>query len=244
MALVLPEAFTELEASQLAAAGAPLSHRFYVVIHVVVLLQPVSLALMFPQHLGFAPDLLRDVDDKVRTDFTAFPIQPFIGVTEIQVRNVLHRDGVAARGIIRYRRAEAGVANQHAGCLVIAVVIHGGCGDNDVGLHAAEEFGDAAPGWVIVIDGQVAELGTNVFRADELSGSFAFAASNAGDVFGTVLGAAAVARSHGADGHTMSAADQVHERACGEDLDIVRMRMNRKNVHWLKRIEYRAGKSE
>ena len=99
-----------------------------------------------------------------------------------------------------------------------------------MGADGADEFDDAAAGGVVVEDGQIAEFGALVFGADHGGAGGGFFAAHGGDFFGAVFGGAAVARGHGDDGDAVAFFSEESERAAGEDLHVVGVGVNGKDV--------------
>jgi hypothetical protein len=114
---------------------------------------------------------------------------------------------------------------------MVAVVVFRRSREHDVRPDAPNDLRDLAAGSIVVEHGKVAELGANVIGARELRAGGRFAAADAGDLFGTVFHGAAVAGRHGADRHVMPALDEVQDRAGGEDLHVIGVRVNGEDIH-------------
>ena len=76
------------------------------------------------------------------------------------------------------------------------MVIHRRGSYNDGRLYRAEQFGDAAAGFIIIEDREVSKLGTKVVGPKQATRGSGFVATDLGDCVGVVLGRAAVAWSH------------------------------------------------
>ena len=190
-----------------------------------MLREPDSLAGVFGEHGALASDDGGDVHDEIRGDELALAIASGDRIHEIEMRDAIERRGGGgdARVVVGSGGGEAGVADEGAGGLVIAEVIDGRCGEDEIGADFAESFGDAAARGVVGEDGEVAEFQAEVARADERGSCGGLAAAHGGDFLGRQLLRAAIAGGEGGDGEIVAEGGEQSHGAAGQKLDVVGM---------------------
>src|SRR5271156_1863682 len=114
---------------------------------------------------------------------------------------------------------------------MIAMIINRGTGEDNIRPGLAKKLSHAPAGFVVVEDCQVVKLGAKIVGADDFRRSRRLALADGCDLFGAVQARAAVARRHTYDGYVVAGGRQQRERTSGQDLRIVRMRMNAGNMH-------------
>src|ERR1043166_3948694 len=131
---VLPEALGIGDSRQPTTLGAPIRHRLNVLVHPVVLHQPVTLAGVALKHFHLDVDNVADIDDEVRRDVAAERVLSLNRVTVIEVRNV--RQGSTELTVgqeVGDRRPERGGADDRAGDFVIEHVVGWAVRQHDIG---------------------------------------------------------------------------------------------------------------
>ena len=158
--LVLAEALRLLDPDLAPAVRPPLGLALQVLVHPVLSEQPLALARVAGKHPALDVEDARHVDVEVDRHRAAFAVAALERIDEVEVRDLRERRGRVplAGGIVRARRAEAGVADQQARHLVVAEVIDRRRGQDQVGPGPAQGLGDPPARIVIVEDRQVAEL--------------------------------------------------------------------------------------
>ena len=231
MSLVLAKSLRLVDPDLRAPMRAPLGLTFQVLIHSMLSEQPLALAGVTGEHLPLGLEDSRDIHVKVDRDGLSLAVRSFERIHEVKMRNSLERRGgiPLARGVVRARRPETGVAHQQAGHLVVAEIVDRRRGQDDVRPGSAEGLGDLSPRVVIVEDRQVAKLEAEVLGPDQRGRGSGLAAADLGDRRAIVLGTAAVARSHRRDRHLAPRLAQQGQRPRALELDIVRMSMNGQN---------------
>ena len=133
MAQVLTEAFGAGDATASALTGAPIAHGLDVVVHAVVLAQPVALAGMAGEHRPLGREGARDVDVEVRGHRAAVAVDARERVDEVEVRDARNRRGgfVPAGLVVRRRCRKARICYQDAGGFMVAMVVCRGSGQDD-----------------------------------------------------------------------------------------------------------------
>ena len=111
------------------------------------------------------------------------------------------------------------------------MIVNGRSRQDQVRLGTAQDRRHAAPRIVIVIDRQIAKLAAKVFGADQGRASGRLLPPDRGDLGGAVMIGAAIARGHRHDRNVMPLRDQQGQCAAGEDLGIVRVRVDVKDSH-------------
>ncbi len=116
----LREGFAESGADGGSASSAPAAAAFEVLVDAVLLAQPFALAGVAGEHLQLEIERGGDVEDELRLDGAAEPVETFESIHEIQMRDVIGRGRrlPLLRDVVRHAGVEAGVANQLAGHLV------------------------------------------------------------------------------------------------------------------------------
>jgi hypothetical protein len=112
---------------------------------------------------------------------------------------------------------------------MIAQVVYRRGSEHQVRPQLAQQSRDAAARRIVVEDGQVTKFGATVPGADQSRSRRALPAADFGDGLRTQIVGAAVARRHGHDGYFVALAHQQGECPAGQDLGIVRMRVNGNN---------------
>jgi hypothetical protein len=87
VAQMLPIAFGEWHTTRLASLRAPITHGVQVMIHAMMLSQPVALTGVTGEHLGFGLDHLANIHAKCGRKGPAQGIFPLDGIGVIEVRN-------------------------------------------------------------------------------------------------------------------------------------------------------------
>src|SRR4051794_31033579 len=119
------------------------------------------------------------------------------------MRNRVQRGSAATRAIVRRGRTEAGVADQHAGGLVIAMVVHRRRGENELRPGFAQNLGYTAAGGVVIEHREVAHFDAKTARSDDGRGGAGFSPADGSDVVRATVFRSAVAGRHGRDGDVM-----------------------------------------
>ena len=88
-----------------ALLGAPIAHGLHVVVHAVVFAEPIPLAGVTGQHLGFGFDDAANVHIEAGNDFPSERVLAFNSVVVIEVRNTVQgrRSTAIAQEIGRWR---------------------------------------------------------------------------------------------------------------------------------------------
>jgi len=221
MAAVLAEAFTIVDVGERATIACPALHRFEVFVDAMVLTEPVALARVLGEHFAFALKRRGNVHDEIGADELVLTVESTDRVHEIEVGDGLDRGAFGA--IVRDRRAEAGVTDESADGFVVAEVIDGRGGQNDVRTDLSQEFDDTAARRLVIEDTEVAKLEAAVVRADAGGGICSFAAAERGSFFRPEVARPAVARRERRHGDLMAGIGEQREGSAGEDFNVVGM---------------------
>ena len=112
---------------------------------------------------------------------------------------------------------------------MIAVVVDGRWREDNIRARLPQQLGNTPPRRIIIEDGQIAELGADVFGADHGSGPGGFASPDVCNLVRRIVPGAAVAGRHGDDRHMMPPVDQVGQGARRKYLNVVGVCVNRKD---------------
>ncbi len=164
---MLPKAFGIGNAVRAALLRAPALHGFHVLIHAMMLEQPVALAGVSGQHRRLRVHDAGDVDGKTRWDRPAEQVLAFNRIAVVKVRDMGQRRCLAAVAKeVWNRRAESGGAGQRAGHLMIKHVIRRTVGQDKRRPHFAQQADDTLESTFAVEDEQVAFLEAMIAAAD------------------------------------------------------------------------------
>src|SRR5262249_3762700 len=121
------------------ARSAPGLEHLNVFVDAMLAAKPVALAGMATEHLDFAIDDRRDVDEETGRDEPAIVVDRADAIAEIEVRGTSEwRRGIGSAGcVVRHWPDEACVAREETGDLVVGHVILSRVSENDVGARAA-----------------------------------------------------------------------------------------------------------
>ncbi len=120
---------------------------------------------------------------------------------------------------------------------MVAQVINGRGGQDQVGTSASQRLDNATTGRVVVEDRQVAELQAEKVGPNESGRRESFVSSNCRDDFGAKLGAPAISWGHRGDRDMMPRLDQQGERARALEFDIIGVSMDRQNAGGVGHLE-------
>ena len=193
--------------------------------------QPDSLARVLRQHGALAGEGRRNIDHEIRRHQPALAISAFDRVHEVQMRDPVEWRlwRLHPREVVRRRRPEAGVAHQRAGGFVVAKVIHRRRRQHQVRTGLPQGFRDPAPRRIVGENRQVPHLQAKIPGANQRRRIGRFLPANGRDFLRAQMPGAAVARGEGGDGDRVAQAGQQRQRTAGQNLHIVRMRVDRED---------------
>src|SRR5262245_12965079 len=155
VAEVLAVSFGEGDDALAAAVRAPFFHRCDVVVHPVMLDQPVSLADVGGEHLSLCVDHFANINAKAGCDLVAQRAFAFNRVAVIQMRDVRERRKVALE-VKRDWSGERGGPDEGAGLLVVQVIARRAVGNHNGRFDHTQKLGHLRQGSRIVHHQQVA----------------------------------------------------------------------------------------
>lgn len=222
MPTMLHERLRGDSADQLAAGGIVPSRGIEILVHAVVVRQPVALADVPREHVELRRLRGGNVDDRLRRDIVPQRVHPTDRIAVVQVREARvgrHRNRRRAANRIK----EAGRARNERDMLMVEHVVADRVREDESRIEVTHQVDGLTHGIGVVKDVPVGLVEAVLARVDQVCRRGRFQAANPRDLFAIQRCRPAATLADGRDVNRPTESREPHQFAGAEDLDIVKV---------------------